>query len=68
MAREKKPASGSIEPQQEELTVVVMKYRGGSASLHKGFDAVSQAVASLGPAPSNDHRVIVRRTPAQLHG
>jgi hypothetical protein len=66
MAREKKPAYGSTEPQQEELTVVVMKYRGGSASLQKGFDAVSQAIASLGPAPSNNHRVIVQRTPAQI--
>jgi hypothetical protein len=66
MAREKKPASGSIEPQQEELTVVVMKYRGGSASLQKGFDAVSQAIAALGPAPSGNHRVIVHKTAAQL--
>ena len=68
MPREKKQAYGPIQPQpQEELTVVVMKYKGGSQSLQKGFDAVSQAIAALGPAPQNNHGVFVQRQPAQLH-
>jgi hypothetical protein len=65
MAREKKPASGPIEPQQEEMTVVVLRFKGSGHSLSKGFDAVSQAIAALGPAPAN-HRLVVQRTPAQL--
>jgi hypothetical protein len=64
MARDKKPAHGAAEPQQEEMTVVVLKFKGGSHSLQKGFDAVSQAINALGP--QNNHRVVVQRQPAQI--
>jgi hypothetical protein len=66
MAREKRPAHGDEPQQQEEMTVVVLKFKGGSQSLQKGFDAVSQAIASLGPAHHNSHRSVVQRQPAQL--
>ncbi len=67
MAREKKPVRGADEPQQqEEMTVVVLKFKGGSQSLQKGFDAVSQAINALGPGPQNTHRVVVHRSPAQI--
>jgi hypothetical protein len=67
MAREKKAARGPDEsPPQEEMTVVVLKFKGGSESLQKGFDAVSQAIAALGPAPPNNHRAAIQRTPAHI--
>jgi hypothetical protein len=66
MARDKKPASVSAEPQQEEMTVVVLKFRGGSHSLQKGFDAVSQAIAALGAPEHNTYRAAIQRKPAQL--
>lgn len=66
MARDKKPGRGADEPQQEEMTVVVLKFKGGSHSLQKGFDAVSQAISALGPGPQNSHRVVVQRQPAQI--
>jgi len=66
MAREKKPVLGTAEPQQEEMTVVVLKFKGGSQSLQKGFDAVSQAINALGPGTQNNHRVVVQRPPAQI--
>jgi hypothetical protein len=66
MARDKKPAHGSTEPQQEEMTVVVLKFKGGSHSLQKGFDAVSQAINALGSGQQNNHRVVVQRQPAQI--
>src|SRR5258708_4132691 len=59
--------AGAEEPQkQEEMTVVVLKFKGGSQSLQKGFDAVSQAINALGPGPQNTHRVVVHRSPAQI--
>jgi hypothetical protein len=70
MARDNrnKPARGVDEPQeQEELTVVVLKFKGGSHSLQKGFDAVTQAINALGPnPPNNGHRVVVQRPQAQI--
>jgi hypothetical protein len=67
MARDKKPAFGSVEPQQEEMTVVVLKFKGGSHSLQKGFDAVSEAIAALGASSQqNNRRVAIQRQPAQL--
>jgi hypothetical protein len=66
MAREKKPVGGAAEPQQEEMTVVVLKFKGGSHSLQKGFDAVSQAINALGSGQQNNHRVVVQRQPAQI--
>jgi hypothetical protein len=67
MAREKKPvAAANDAQQQEEMTVVVFKFKGGAESMQKGFDAVNNAVAALG-SPSHGHpRVIMSRTSAQL--
>jgi hypothetical protein len=67
MARETRNKSTPAEdPQaQEEMTVVVLKFKGGSQSLQKGFDAVSQAIAMLGGAQQNNYRVVSTR-PAQL--
>jgi hypothetical protein len=48
------------------MTVVVLKFKGGSHSLQKGFDAVSQAINALGSSPQNNHRVFVQRAPAQI--
>jgi hypothetical protein len=67
MTRERKVVRGPDEPQQqEEMTVVVLKFKGGSQSLQKGFDAVSQAINALGPGTQNNHRVVVHRPPAQI--
>src|ERR1035438_7851220 len=66
MAREKKPAYGPVDPQQEEITFIVVKFKGGSESMQKGFDAVNNAIAALGPVQQNNQRVIVQRPPAQL--
>jgi len=66
MARDKRAARGSDEPQpQEEMTVVVLKFKGSSHSLHKGFDAVTQALSLLGPGQSNN-QIVVQRQPQQL--
>jgi hypothetical protein len=48
MAREKKAFTGPEE--QEEMTVVILRFKGGGDTLRKGFDTVSQALAALGPA------------------
>jgi uncharacterized protein YsxB (DUF464 family) len=67
MARDKKPVVGSVEPQQEEMTVVVFKFKGGAESMQKGFDAVNNAIAALGTAQGGHHqRTVVQRTPAQI--
>lgn len=68
MAREKRPVPPAYEqPAQEEMTVVVVKFKGGPESMQKGFDVVNNAIASLGPAqPSHQQRVVVTRTPAQI--
>lgn len=59
MARDKRAARGPDEPQpQEEMTVIVMKFKGGSHSLQKGFDAVSKALSALGSGSSNNDSVI----------
>jgi hypothetical protein len=61
MARDKRLASGVVEAQQEEMTVVVLKFKGASHSLQKGFDAVSQAIAALGAPQPNIHHVAIQR-------
>ncbi len=67
MARDKKPVFGSPEPQQEEMTVVVFKFKGGAESMQKGFDAVNSAIAALGPSQVTHHpRVTVQRPAVQL--
>ena len=66
MARDKKPASVSVEPAQEEMTVVVLRFKGGSHTLQKGFDAVNQAIAALGAPQQSNHRIAAQRQSAQL--
>ena len=66
MARDKKPFAGSPEQQQEEMTVVVFKFKGGAESMQKGFDAVNSAIAALGPSHPHTPRVVVQRQPAQI--
>jgi hypothetical protein len=67
MAREKRPVPSAYEPApQEEMTVVVVKFKGGPESMQKGFDAVNNAIAALGPVQPNNARVVVQRTPAQI--
>ena len=67
MARDKKffPATNDTQP-PEEMTVVVFKFKGGSESMQKGFEAVNNAIASLGPAHANHQRTIVQRTSPQV--
>ena len=48
------------------MTVVVLKFKGGSHSLQKGFDAVTQAIAALGAPAANNHRTLIQRGPAQI--
>lgn len=47
MAREKRYVPLVYEPVQEEMTVVVVKFKGGPESMQKGFDAVNNAIAAL---------------------
>ncbi len=64
---QKKPVSGpAVEPEQEEITFIVVKFKGGSQSMQKGFDAVNNAISALGPVNPGNQRVIVQRTPAQI--
>lgn len=66
MAQKKPPFTSPVEPPQEEMTVVVFKFKGGAESMQKGFDAVNNAIAALGPANTGNQRVIAHRQPAQL--
>jgi hypothetical protein len=43
----------------------LVQFKGGSHSLHKGFDAVSQALSLLGPGQSNN-QIVVQHQPQQL--
>jgi len=61
---QKKPAFLGPDPPQEEMTVVVVKFKGGPESMQKGFDAVNNAILALGPAQQTNQRVIVQRTSA----
>jgi hypothetical protein len=62
MARDKRTARGpdELQGQQEEMTVIVLKLRGDSQTLQRGFDVVSQALSSLG---SRHHSVTQRQPP-----
>jgi hypothetical protein len=61
MARDKRVSSA--EPQaQEEMTVILLKFRGDSQTLQKGFDVVSQAISALGSRPHS----VAHRQPQPL--
>ena len=61
-----KPLRDAEDTQQEEMTVVVMRFKGSGESLQKGFDAVSQAIAALGaPQMPVQQRVFTQQRPAQ---
>lgn len=52
MARSTKGAVPPVgQEQQEEMTVVVLRLKGGGDTLKKGFDALTAAFSALGPAP-----------------
>ena len=56
MARNSRPPQ-NVDDNQEEMTVVIFKLKGGSGTLQKGFEAINTAFASFGapalpPAPS----------------
>jgi hypothetical protein len=48
------------------MTVIVVKFKGGPESMQKGFDAVNNAITSLGPAQPAQQRAVITRAPAQL--
>jgi len=55
MARDGKTRFPQTNAEQEEMTVVILRFKGGGETLQKGFDTVSQALAALGP-PATIHR------------
>jgi len=66
MARDSRNKTPDGPQSQEEMTVVVLKFKGGSHSLQKGFDVVSQAISALGSSPQTNQRAVVRHQPAQI--
>ena len=46
-----------VSEEQEEMTVVILRFKGGGETLQKGFDTVSQALAALGPPAGNQRRL-----------
>jgi hypothetical protein len=48
MARESKTKTPRLE-EHEEMTVVILRFKGGGETLRKGFATVSDALAALGP-------------------
>ena len=67
MAREKKPvAAANNAEHQEEMTVVVFKFKGGAESMQKGFEAVNNAIATLAPSHASPQRTVVQPTPKQM--
>jgi hypothetical protein len=58
MARDGKTRIAQPNGEQEEMTVVILRFKGGGETLRKGFDTVSQALATLGPTT-----VVERRPP-----
>src|SRR5216684_924118 len=51
MARESRNKWSRAAEEQEEMTVVILRFKGGGETLRKGFDTVTEALAALGPAP-----------------
>src|SRR5690348_9741506 len=64
MARDKNKAFPGPE-EQEEMTVVILRFKGGGETLRKGFDTVSQALAALGPPAPVGRRLLAARQDAQ---
>ena len=56
------PADGS--QAQEEMTVVILKIKGDSGTLQKGFDALQQAFAALAPSHSRTRSIGPHQLPA----
>lgn len=56
MAREPKNKAAQAGPEQEEMTVVILRFKGGGQTLQKGFDAVNQALSALGPTTASHRR------------
>ena len=70
-----KTPKGVVQPpsraeEQEEMTVIVLRIKGGGDTLQKGFDALSTAFASLGTPqatpPGNTRRVAGNTSARQL--
>jgi hypothetical protein len=61
MAREPKNKAPTAKDDQEEMTVVILRFKGSGESLQKGFDAVSQAIAALGPPAAPSPRILSAR-------
>jgi hypothetical protein len=49
MARVNKDKTPRLGDEQEEMTVVILRFKGGGETLRKGFDTVSQALNALVP-------------------
>ncbi len=64
MAREKNKSFRPVE-EQEEMTVVILKFKGGGDTLRKGFDTVGQALAALGPPAPLPRKFLAARTDVQ---
>ncbi len=57
MARDGKNRITQVNGEQEEMTVVILRFKGGGETLQKGFDTVSQALAALGPPAVSQRRL-----------
>jgi|SRR5579875_804730 len=67
MPRNSKDKTPRDSEEQEEMTVVVLRFRGGSQSLQKGFDTVSQALAALRQSPIHHRRLSgIAGAPAEI--
>ena len=69
MARNTKDRIQKDSEEQEEMTVAMLRFKGGSQSLRKGFETVSQALAALGQPTVVHHRRLsaIAASPAEIH-
>ena len=49
MPRDNRKEAPKLNDQQEEMTVVIFRFKGGGETLRKGFDTVSQAIRQISP-------------------
>ena len=49
MPRDNRKEAPKLNDQQQEMTVVIFRFKGGGETLRKGFDTVSQAIRQIGP-------------------